>query len=114
MVDPGFDFTRQGIGADPLPAIDFSAGFKYLQNQQQLAIEQSRGLMAQQGKMAELAVESETNQIRRAELLDKALARQHEMKMLDFRLEDNEKARVLTMTSLQSKEVLTRYRLETQ
>jgi len=114
MVDPGFDFTRQGIGADPLPAIDFSAGFKYLQNQQQLAIEQSRALMAQQGKMAELAVESETNQIRRAELLDKALARQHEMKMLDLRLEDNEKARVLTRESLQSKEDLTKFRFERQ
>ena len=114
MVDPGFDFTRQGIGADPLPAIDFSAGFKYLQNQQQLAIEQSRALMAQQGKMAELVVESETNQIRRAELLDKALARQHEIKMLDLRLEDNEKARVLTRESLQSKEDLTKFRFERQ
>lgn len=114
MVDPGFDFTRQGIGADPLPAIDFSAGFKYLQNQQQLAIEQSRALMAQQGKMAELAVESETNQIRRAELLDKALARQHEEKLLDLRLKDNEKARVLARESLRSKEELTKYRFEYQ
>ena len=114
MVDPGFDFTRQGIGADPLPAIDFSAGFKYLQNQQQLAIQQSRALMAQQSKMAELAVESDKNQIRRAELMDKALGRKHESQMLDKRLLDNDKQRQLKLVELEYGRQSDEYRRETQ
>lgn len=114
MVDPGFDFTRQGIGADPLPAIDFSAGFKYLQNQQQLAIQQSRALMAQQSKMAELAVESDKNQIRRAELMDKALGRKHESQILDKRLLDNDKQRQLKLVELEYGRQSDEYRRESQ
>lgn len=114
MVDPGFDFTRQGIGADPLPAIDFSAGFKYLQNQQQLAIQKSRALMSQQSKMAELAVESDKNLIRRAELMDKALDRKHESQILDKRLSDNDKQRQLKLVELQFGRQSDEYRRESQ
>ena len=114
MVDPGFDFTRQGIGADPLPAIDFSAGFKYLQNQQQLAIQKSRALMSQQSKMAELAVESDKNLIRRAELMDKALDRKHESQILDKRLLDNDKQRQLKVVELQFGRQSDEYRRESQ
>ena len=114
MVDPGFDFTRQGIGADPLPAIDFSAGFKYLQDQQQLAIQKSRALMSQQSKMAELAVESDKNLIRRAELMDKALDRKHESQILDKRLLDNDKQRQLKVVELQYGRQSDEYRRESQ
>jgi len=101
MPDPGFDFTRGGIGAEPLPPIDFSAGFKYLQDQQALALQQSRALLSHQGKMAELSVESDKNQIRRAELFDKALTRKHDSEMLNTRLVDNDKQRALKLIELQ-------------
>jgi hypothetical protein len=67
MPDPGFDFTRGGIGAEPLPVIDFSAGFKYLQVQQEMALQQSRALLSNQSRMAQVAVDRETLVERRAE-----------------------------------------------
>ena len=70
MPDPGFDFTRGGIGAEPLPPIDFSAGFKYLQDQQALALQQSRALLSHQGKMAQITVDQDTLDFRWAQLED--------------------------------------------
>ena len=70
MPDPGFDFTRGWIGAEPLPPIDFSAGFKYLQDQQALALQQSRALLSHQGKMAQITVDQDTLDFRWAQLED--------------------------------------------
>ena len=90
MPDPGFDFTRGGIGAEPLPPIDFSAGFKYLQDQQALALQQSRALLSHQGKMAQIAVDQDTNAIRRLEFNDLAVRRAHDEKMRGMQFADNE------------------------
>ena len=76
MPDPGFDFTRGGIGAEPLPPIDFSAGFKYLQDQQALALQQSRALLSHQGKMAQITVDQDTLDFRWAQLEDDVTERE--------------------------------------